>query len=398
MLNRTVIIISIISLFADIASEMIYPVIPVYLDQVGFSVLMIGILEGIAEFTAGVSKGYFGKLSDEKGLRLPFIKTGYFLSAVSKPMMVIFTVPAWIFLARTTDRLGKGVRTAARDALLSENAAPGTKARVFGFHRSLDTFGAAIGPILALIFLFYFPGKIEWLFYFAFVPGIVAVLLIFLLRERRQRSSTLSQGGFFSFLRYWPASTAEYRKLVPALLLFTLFNSSDIFLLLRTSEIARENGFRIPGVDFDYQQITILAYIFYNLVFAIFSYPFGSLADRFGFRNMLCTGLFFFFIVYAGFSIASDIVVVFFLFAVYGLYSAATDGLIKAWITNLSHGRDTATAVGFFTSAQSICSLAASTLAGILWVTQGSSFIFMISAVVSLIVCLYFLIILRTKK
>src|SRR5678815_2986962 len=147
LINRTVIILSVVSLFADIASEMIYPVVPVYLKEIGFSVLLIGILEGVAEFTSGISKGYFGKLSDEKGVRLPFIKAGYLFSAISKPMMAMLVYPLWIFFARTLDRFGKGLRTAARDALLSQQATKETKATVFGFHRAMDTVGAAIGPV-----------------------------------------------------------------------------------------------------------------------------------------------------------------------------------------------------------------------------------------------------------
>src|SRR5215467_3555469 len=119
IITRTIWILSIVSMFADVASEMLYPVVPVYLKQIGFSVFLIGVLEGLAEFTAGLSKGYFGKLSDETGKRLPFVKSGYFLSGISKPMMAIFTYPIWIFVARTLDRLGKGLRTAARDAILS---------------------------------------------------------------------------------------------------------------------------------------------------------------------------------------------------------------------------------------------------------------------------------------
>src|ERR1051325_1361458 len=150
VITKTVLILSIVSLFADIASELLYPVIPVYLRQIGFSVAWIGLLEGVANFTSAISKGFFGKRSDEKGLRLPFVKLGYFFSAISKPMMAAFTYPLWIFFARTTDRVGKGLRTAARDALLSQKATPKTKATVFGFHRAMDTTGAAIGPALAL--------------------------------------------------------------------------------------------------------------------------------------------------------------------------------------------------------------------------------------------------------
>ncbi len=144
MINRTVWILSLVSLFADMASEMLYPIFPLYLKELGFSIFLIGVLEGLAELVAGLSKGYFGKLSDEKGLRLPFVKSGYFFSALSKPMMAVLTLPVWIFFARTIDRLGKGLRTAARDALLSQNATPETKARVFSFHRGMDTLGADI--------------------------------------------------------------------------------------------------------------------------------------------------------------------------------------------------------------------------------------------------------------
>src|SRR5258705_11166170 len=177
IITRTVLILSVVSLLADIASEMLYPVIPVYLKEIGFSVFLIGILEGVVNFTAGISKGYFGKLSDEKGLRLPFIKLGYLLSNVSKPLLAFFTYPVWIFFVRTVDRLGKGVRTAARDALLSQEATPGTKGRVFGFHRGMDTVGASIGPVIALVFLFYHPGQYKTLFYLAFIPGILSSLL-----------------------------------------------------------------------------------------------------------------------------------------------------------------------------------------------------------------------------
>src|SRR6185503_18394334 len=170
IITRTVLILSIVSLFADIASEMLYPIIPVYLREIGFSIVGIGLLEGFVNFTAGISKGYFGKLSDEKGVRLPFIKLGYLLSAISKPLVGFFVAPLWIFFVRTIDRLGKGVRVAAKDALISAEATKETKARVFGFNRSLDTTGATIGPALALVFLLFYPGDYKTLFYIAFIP------------------------------------------------------------------------------------------------------------------------------------------------------------------------------------------------------------------------------------
>ncbi len=378
-INRTVIILSVVSLFADIASEMIYPVVPVYLKEIGFSVLLIGILEGVAEFTSGISKGYFGKLSDEKGVRLPFIKGGYFFSAISKPMMAMLTYPLWIFFARTVDRFGKGLRTAARDALLSQQSTKETKARIFGFHRGMDTLGAAIGPIIALVFLYFFPKQYVSLFYWAFIPGMIAVLLIFLLKEKKEPVSTLAKGNFFSFFKYWKVASVEYKKLVVGLLLFALFNSSDIFLLLLTKEVT--------GSD----TTTIAAYIFYNLVYAAASYPLGSLADKFGVKKIFILGLLMFAIVYTGFAFHPSTTVIFILFFIYGIYAAATEGITKAWITNIAHNTNTATSVGFYTSCQSICSLLASIIAGFVWSILGSSFTFGATAFVAFSVIIYFL-------
>jgi MFS family permease len=392
IISRTVFILSMVSLLADVASEMLYPVIPVYLKEIGFSVLLIGVLEGVVNFTAGISKGYFGKLSDEKGLRLPFVKLGYLLSAISKPLIAAFTYPIWIFFVRTVDRLGKGVRTAARDALLSQEATPATKARVFGFHRSMDTVGAAIGPILALLFLFFYPKQYKPLFYFAFIPGILSVLLIFLLKETKQPVSTLGKGNFFSFFKYWKIASPAFRQVVPGLLLFALFNSSDIFLLLITRETVGNSTTTILGATFNGDSITIAAYIFYNLVYAAASYPLGVLADKFSFRKIILVGFTLFAVVYGGFAFHPSTPVIFILFIVYGIYAAATEGVIKAWITNISDNKDTATAIGFYTSCESICTLLASVLAGVLWSSFGSSFTFVITSIVAMVVVLYFLV------
>jgi MFS family permease len=383
VITKTVFILSLISLFADIASEILYPVIPVYLKEIGFSVLWIGVLEGVANFTSGISKGYFGKLSDEKGVRLPFVKLGYFLSAISKPMMAIFVYPLWIFFARTLDRLGKGVRTAARDALLSQEATKETKGRVFGFHRGMDTAGATIGPALALLFLYFYPGQYKTIFYLAFIPGIISVLLIFLLKEKKQPVSTLAKGNFFSFFKYYKIAAPEYKRLVTGLLLFALFNSSDIFLLLKTKEITNDDS------------TTIAAYVFYNLVFALASYPLGALADKLSFKKVFLAGLLLFAVVYTGFAFNPSTVVIFILFFIYGIYAAATEGITKAWITNIAHSENTATAIGFYTSCESICTLIASIVAGIIWADFGSGYTFFITAIIAAVVFIYFLLRIR---
>lgn len=385
IITRTVLILSVVSLFADIASEMLYPVIPVYLKEIGFTVLWIGLLEGFANFTAGISKGYFGKLSDEKGLRLPFVKLGYLLSTISKPLIAAFVYPLWIFFVRTIDRLGKGVRTAARDALLSQEATKETKARVFGFHRGMDTAGATIGPIIALVFLYFYPGQYKTIFLLAFIPGIISILLIFLLKEKKQPASTLSKGNLFSFFKYWKIATPEFRRLVAGLLLFAFFNSSDIFLLLKTKEVT--------GND----TTTIAAYVFYNFVFAAASYPLGALADKFSLKKIFLGGLLLFAVVYAGFALHPATIVIFILFFVYGVYAAATEGITKAWISNIAHKENTATAIGFYTSCESFCTLMASIIAGVLWGNFGSFYAFIVPAIISILVIFYFLLKIRNK-
>jgi sugar phosphate permease len=174
-ITRTICILLFISLFTDTASEMLYPIMPIYLKSIGFSIVLIGILEGVAEATAGLSKGYFGKFSDSSGKRIPFVQIGYAFSAISKPMMAIFIYSLWIFLSRTVDRFGKGIRTGARDAILSDEATPQTKGKVFGFHRSMDTLGAVLGPSFALLYLNYHPHDYRNLFFIAFIPGMLAV-------------------------------------------------------------------------------------------------------------------------------------------------------------------------------------------------------------------------------
>ncbi len=357
IITRIVLLVSLVSLFTDIASEMLYPVMPVYLRSIGFSVMLIGILEGIAEATAGLSKGFFGNLSDKYQKRLPFVQWGYTLSAISKPLMILFVYPVWIFFARTLDRLGKGIRTSARDALLSDESTKENKAKVFGFHRSLDTVGAAIGPIIALIYLYFYPGNYKWLFIIAFFPGLLAVAISFLIKEKKKEFSSEKKQkvNFLSYLKYWKKSPPLYKKLVAGLLLFTLFNSSDAFLLLNL----KQHGFSDVNM--------IGFYIFYNLVYALLSYPAGILADKLGMKKILVLGLLIFSIVYFSMGFASSFIVFGILFFFYAIYAASSESVAKAWITNISDKSETATAIGFFTSFSSIFTMIASSFAGFLW-------------------------------
>ncbi|MCX7833806.1 MAG: MFS transporter [Ignavibacteria bacterium] len=385
-ITKTVWILSLVSLFTDIASEMLYPVMPIYLQSIGFTALLIGSLEGLAEAVAGFSKGYFGNLSDRIGKRTIFVRIGYSLSAISKPMIAFFTYPLWIFLMRTIDRLGKGVRTSARDALLSDEASKETKGRVFGFHRALDTFGAFLGPIAALAYLYFNPDDYISLFYFAFIPGIISISLSFFIKEKKHiHTPSITKKGFLSFIKYWKYSSVEYKKLVIGLFFFALINSSDVFLLLM-----------VKYIGYSGNQV-IITYIFYNLIYAIFSFPVGVIADKIGLKKIFIFGLTLFAIVYGGMTLHPPLYIIFVLFFLYGIYASATESIAKAWITNISERKDTATAIGFFTGISSVFTFFASLLAGFLWYKFNPSVTFGFSSIGAGLLILYFLVFVKTK-
>jgi MFS family permease len=223
------------------------------------------------------------------------------------------------------------------------------------------------------------------IFLLAGIPGLFSVALIFLLKEEPKPSSTLGKGGFFSFFRYWNIASPEYKKLVIGLLLFALFNSADIFLLLKTKEVTGDD------------RLTIGAYILYNIVFALAAYPLGAVADKIGIRKVFLSGLLLFALVYFLFAMAPSTVAIFAAFILYGIYAAATEGITKAWIANLSHDKNTATAIGFYTSCESICALLASAIAGWLWTAFGSSATFFSTAGVAVVVFFYFVFAYRSR-
>lgn len=295
-------------------------------------------------------------------------------------MMAVLVYPAWIFFARTLDRFGKGLRTGARDAILSDEATPETKGKVFGFHRAMDTLGAVLGPSFTLLFLYFHPRDYKILFLIAFIPGALAVTASFYLKEKKHFIVKENKSpAFFSFLHYWKSSSEAYRKLLIGLLAFTLFNSSDVFLLLK----AKQSGLSDTWV--------IGVYIFYNLVYAFSSFPAGIIADKIGLKKIFMTGLFLFAIVYFGISFNGSIYVYFLLFMLYGIYAAATEGISKAWISNISRSEDTATAIGTYSAFQSISTMIASTVAGIIWYRFGSSVTFIITGFATILIILYFI-------
>ncbi len=367
--SRTVLLLGLVSLCTDLASEMLYPVLPLYLEQIGFSVAGIGLLEGLAQGAAGLSKGWFGHWSDRLGRRLPFVRWGYGLSAVSKPLMALWSAPLWVLAMRTLDRLGKGIRTGARDALLAAEATQATRGRVFGLHRGMDTLGAALGPLLAMAWLARHPADYRTLFLWALLPGLVAVALTFLLREPATAAGNAAARPHpLAFLGYWRRAPAAWRRLVAPLLAFALLNSSDFFLLL---------WLRTAGLSDTW---LIGLYVWYNLVYALAAWPAGALADRFGMKRTFTGGMLLFAAVYGGMAFAKNWMWFAALFALYGLYAAATEGVAKAWISNLVPRQERATALGTWEALRSVAVLLASALAGIVWDAFGPVWLLLGSA------------------
>jgi len=288
--------------------------------------------------------------------------------------------------------------------MLSDETTVEHKGKVFGFHRSMDTIGAAIGPIFALVFLYFYPEQYKWLFFIAFLPGIIAILLTLFLKDKSSlmtRNSSLApddsplhqstkspvkEVGFFSYFRYWGKSTQGYKLLVIGLLIFTLFNSSDAFLLLALKNQGMSDTHMIGF------------YIFYNLVYAALSYPIGAFADKIGLKTMLIAGLLIFSGVYFFFGFAASIMAFGSLFLFYGIYAASTEGISKALISNMASKSDTATAIGFYNSFASIFTLLASSLAGLLWYSVGPKAMFMISGIGVFTVSSYLFVVLLRKK
>jgi MFS family permease len=384
--SKTIWLLSLVSLFTDMASEMLYPIMPIYLKHIGFTLIGIGLLEGFAEAVAGLSKSYFGGLSDRSGKRLPFVQWGYFLSAISKPLMGLFTFTPWVFVSRTIDRIGKGIRTGARDAMLNAAAPTGQNAAVFGFHRAFDTFGAVIGPAFALLYLYFYPENYKWLFFLAFIPGIAAVAFTRFLPLQPEIPGKPKSVNLFESFSYWKNAGNNYKVLCRILLLFALINSSDLLLLLKIKESGQSDT------------IVIGIYIFYNLIYALASWPAGWLADKLGMRNLMVIGVLMFSIVYIGFAFNHSIVGFLILFIIYGLYAACNEGISKAWISSLVPKNETATAIGTLSGFQSIATLLASSIAGFLWFNFGAIIAFGMSGAVAIIVALLLLLLKGDKK
>lgn len=374
-LDRNVWVAGLVSLFTDISSEMIVPVLPLYLTGVlGAPAMVVGLIEGVAETTASLTKSVSGWLSDQVGRRKPLMVFGYGLSNLIKPLLGLTTGAGQVLAIRFADRFSKGVRGAPRDALIADSTPPDLRGRAFGLHRALDTVGAAIGPLLAALLLVLYADNFRAVFWWTAVPGVISVLLLLAFLHdtgapAAPRGVPRRQGWSLSLRPLAP----RLRWFVLISTLFALGNSADAFLVLRARGLGLAAGM-VP-----------LAYFLFNTTYALLSYPAGALSDRIGRRPVIIAGFLTFALIYAGFGAATQPWQVWGLFALYGLYYAGTEGIAKAYLTDHVPAERRGSAIGVFNAYTGLAALPASWLAGLLWDRWGPPATFFCSAAIALL-------------
>lgn len=372
-IKKNVFVLGLVSFFTDISSEMLYPIIPIFLKTVlGAPMSIVGLIEGIAESTASILKVLSGWLSDRSGKRKPYVIYGYSLSTISKPLLAFAATWHFVLLARFLDRFGKGLRSSARDALIADSTEAGFRGKAFGFHQALDTLGAVIGPLLALLFLYLLDGKYTTMFLIAFIPALISVILLFFfVYEKKGEKKESFKFDLTDF-------SHEFKIFLLITLVFALGNSSNAFLILRAQNVFEVSG-GIPSIistvfgSIAVTAIVVLTYVVYNITYSLSSMPAGMLSDRIGRRNVMVGGFLIFSLVYLGFALANEGYQIWILFAVYGFYMAMTEGVGKAFIMDMVSSEKRGTAIGLYYTATGLLALVSSIIAGLLWDKIGVS-------------------------
>lgn len=364
-ISSNTVLLAFASLFADISSEMLYPILPIFLTQVLHgSGSVVGVVEGIAEATQNIAQGFSGWLSDKLQKRKTLALIGYFVSALGKPLMGIATAWSGVLGGRFLDRAGAGFRSAPRDALIASSVSDEFRGRAFGLEGIGDNLGAFLGPLLAVLLFLSFHVKIRWLFLLAVIPGLLAFLMVLLVHERPVRVAAKSKIDI-SFQEF----PIGYWKYLVVIAIFQIGNSSNSFLILQTKSI---------GASFT---LTVLIYAGFNLMAALISYPAGSLSDRWGRRNILLGSFLIFFIAYLGFARARSVVAIAVLFVFYGVFQGIFRSAGKALALDFVPEHLRASAVGWYSTAVGLLALIASLVAGLLWDHVGHAAVFYYGAI-----------------
>ncbi len=373
-----IIVLGIASFLTDVSSEMVYPLLPLYLTsaRIGATPAIVGFIEGIAESLASLLKVFSGYWSDRAQERKPLTIFGYGSSAVGKVVLTLSTTWPLVFLARVADRFGKGIRTAPRDALIADSTDPSRRGFAFGLHRTLDGAGGSLGVILAYIALRSLQEDFTSVFLLSIVPAILGVLALLFVREKLTQRIPVTVGAIYdrsgavvkpvkepwwtNLGAHWRALDRRLKLFLVIVFLFALGNSSNQFLLLR-------------GTNLGYDDSTVLLmYLLYNVVKALGSWPAGHLSDRIGRKRLLVLGYVAYGIVYLGFAVATP-VALWGLFAIYGIYIAFTEGIEKAFVSDIAPLDLRATLIGLHATFVGVGLLPASLIAGFLWDAFGPS-------------------------
>jgi MFS family permease len=351
-ITGNVLILGLVSLFTDISSEMIYPLLPLFLTSVlGGGPAFLGVIEGVAESTSSVLKLVSGIISDRARARKRLVLGGYGISALARPLIAAATSPLAVLFIRFADRVGKGIRTSPRDALIADSIDPSMRGKAYGFHRSLDNAGALIGPLIATILLTWFVKDLRTVFWLSAIPGAISVILI--IWKVREVATVSEKREGINFLKLTPRG--ELRSYLLILLLFTLGNSSDTFLLLRAGQLGVTEA-RIP-----------LLWTFFSMVKMLLTMPFGALSDRIGRRRMIVAGWVVYALSYLGFAFASQELHIWLLFAFYGLFYGLTEGVEKALLADIADPAERGSAFGWYNFATGLGALPASIIFGFIW-------------------------------
>jgi MFS family permease len=347
-----VIVLGIVSFLTDISTEMVYPLIPLYLtSRLGASPAIVGLIEGVAESTASLLRVFSGYISDLIGRRKPLAILGYGSSTLGKVFLYLSHSWGFVFIGRWIDRFGKGIRTAPRDALIADSTDPTRRGRAFGLHRAMDTFGAVIGIILAYYFFTRFSGDYSRVFLYSLIPACLGVFALFFVKESRKTV----KGSTSKPVLKWSLLDRRLKGFLIVTLIFTLGNSSNQFLLLR----AKNLGFNDATV--------LLLYLTYNLVYMAFAYPAGRISDRIGRKKLIVVGYLFYGLVYFGFAMVASGSYLWVLSGLYGIYIGLTEGVQKALISDIAPVETRATLIGLHATLEGIGLLPASFIAGLLW-------------------------------
>lgn len=345
-------LLGVVSLLNDMASEMVYPVVPIFLmTALGAPAYVVGLIEGIADSASKLLMSFSGIVSDKMQKRKLFITLGYGSATLSHLIMASANFWPVVLLARVINRTGKGLRSSARDALITESTDKQTRGRSFGIHRTMDTIGGTLGPVLSIILLQALNNDYRKLFMIAFVPASLGLLLILLFVKEKEKKPLEVNSMKFE----WSKANDSYKIFLFISVIFALGNSSDAFMILRSQNLGLSIG------------LTIFTYILFNITYSLFSYPAGVAADKMGARKVLFIGYLIFSFVYASFGFISEAKWIWFLFPIYGLYMAFTDGVANAYISKLIPHEISASAFGIYQTLLGIATFFASTIAGLIW-------------------------------